>query len=139
MNTAMLLDKVTRMVELLKDARSVTGRLFFLRDPRTTRQVILLQRLLDRIQTSLISMRADFIEMVFPDEPAQADDSGPVTVRFFRRSTAEERSGALPFDRRHRIPDRRQLHTYIANDRRSGIADRRRKKQKRDAPRVRAM
>lgn len=135
----MLLEKFTRIADLLKDARSVAARLLFLRDPRTRNQVILLQRLLDRIQTSLISIRADFIEMVFPDEPAQADDSGPVTVRFFRRSTAEERSGALPFDRRHRIPDRRQLHTYIANDRRSGIADRRRKKQKRYALRVSAM
>jgi hypothetical protein len=139
MNTTMLLEKLTRIVELLKDARSVTARLFLLRNPRTTQQVIRLQRLLDRIQASLISMRTDFIEMVFPDEPAQADDSGPVTVRLFRRSIADEHSGALPFDRRHKIIDRRQLYTYIANDRRSGIADRRQKKQKWDAPQVSAM
>jgi hypothetical protein len=127
---AMFLEKFTQIVDLLKDARSVTARLLFLKDPRTTHQSILLQGLLDRIQTLVISMRADFIEMFFPDEPAKADDSGLATVRRFRRSTAEELSGAPPFDRRHLVNDRRRLHTYIANDPRSGIADRRRKKKK---------
>lgn len=129
----MLLDKFTKVISLLKDARSLCARLLLRKDPRTTHQVILLQKLLDRIQTSIISIRADFIEMVFPDKPVHANDTGRTTVPAFRSSSGAGRAGAPPFDRRHRSPDRRRLHTYLADDRRSGIADRRRKKPTRNA------
>jgi len=129
----MLLDKFTKVISLLKDARSLCARLLLRKDPRTTHQVILLQKLLDRIQTSIISIRADFIEMVFPDKPAHANDTGPTTVRAIRPSSGTGRSGALPLNRRQRSPDRRRLHTYLADDQRSGIADRRRKKPTRNA------
>jgi hypothetical protein len=129
----MLLDKFTKVISLLKDARSLCARLLLRKDPRTTHQVILLQKLLDRIQTSIISIRADFIEMVFPDKPVHANDTGPTTVRAFRSSSGAGRAGAPPFDRRYQSPDRRRLHTYLADDQRSGIADRRRKKPTRNA------
>jgi len=129
----MLLDKFTKVISLLKDARSLCARLLLRKDPRTTPQVILLQKLLDRIQTSIISIRADFIEMVFPDKPVHANDTKPTTVRAIRSSSGAGRTGAPPFDRRHWSPDRRRLHTYLAEDQRSGIADRRRKKPARNA------
>jgi hypothetical protein len=129
----MLLQRFTKVISLLKDARSLCARLLLRKDPRTAHQVILLQKLLDRIQSSIISIRADFIEMVFPDRPARANDTWPETLRVLRPLSGAGRSGAPPFDRRHRHPDRRRLHTYLAHDRRSGIADRRRMKPSRNA------
>jgi hypothetical protein len=131
----MQLEKFTKIIGLLKDARAVAGRLLFSGNAHAAAQIILLAGILDRIHASIISMRADFIELSIPNEPEGGNDSASAKVPFFRRSNAAARSGVIPFDRRRQTRDRRQLHTYIAADRRSGIADRRCKGQIRNAAR----
>jgi hypothetical protein len=131
----MQLEKFTKIIGLLKDARSVAGRLLFSGNARATAQIILLAGILDRIQALIISMRADLIELSLQKEQAGGNDSASAKVPFFRRSNDAARSGVIPFDRRRQTRDRRQLHTYIAADRRSGIADRRRRGQRQNAAR----
>jgi hypothetical protein len=131
---SLFLEKFTTAVALLKDARSINARLLMLGDPRTHHQAMLLQRILERVQALAVSMQADFIEMFFSDKPAKAEDLGPSAVPVFGRPIIKDRYGAPFFDRRHQLADRRQLRTYLANDPRSGIADRRRKKLERNAP-----
>lgn len=131
----MQVEKFNKIVALLKDARSVAARLLFSENARANSQIILLAGILDRTQALIISMRADFIEMAMSKAPAEGNDSAPAQVRFPRRSNGAARSDVIPFDRRRRDQDRRKLHTYIADDRRSGVADRRRRGQKQTATR----
>jgi len=49
----------------------------------------------------------------------------PVTL--FLRATDENRPEELRLERREGAKERRRLYTYIADDRRSGIADRRKR------------
>ena len=128
-------EKFNKVIALLKDARLVVARLLFSGNARANPQIILLAGILDRAQALIVSMRADFIEMVIPDSTAAGSDPAAGQVRFSRRPRAEGRSDVIPFDRRRRGPDRRTLHTYIADDRRSGVADRRRRGQRQTATR----
>jgi hypothetical protein len=91
---------------------------------------------LDQIQSLIISIRADFIEVVYF---SQSHPGTAVTAPRKPNCTATEpnkksvdgpRSNVVAFDRRRSIEDRRKLQTYLAQDRRSGIADRRRKRRK---------
>jgi hypothetical protein len=131
----MQFEKFSKIIALLKDARTIAARLLFSGNARVNPQIILLAGILDRAQALIASMRVDFIEMAIPKTPAAGNDSAPAQIRFPRRSNAAARSDVIPFDRRRRIRDRRQLHTYIADDRRSGIADRRRSGQRQNAAR----
>lgn len=49
-----------------------------------------------------------------------------------RMKLDENKSDVKQYNRRAEKADRRELHTFIAEDRRSGIADRRSTKRKRD-------
>jgi len=131
----MQFEKFNKVLALLKDARSVAARLLFAGNARANPQIILLAGILDRAQALIISMRADFIETVLPRTSAGGNGPAVAQVRFPRRPGAGARSDVIPFDRRRRDRDRRTLHTYIAADRRSGIADRRRRGQGRKATR----
>ena len=131
----MQFDKFNKVIALLKDARSVAARLLFSGNARANPQIILLAGILDRTQALIVSMRADCIEMAIPKMPAEDQDSAAAQVRFSRRPNAGARSDVIPFDRRRRDPDRRRIHTYIADDRRSGVADRRRRGQRQTATR----
>ena len=127
-------EKFNKVIALLKDARIFVARLLFSGNARANPQIILLAGILDRAQALIVSMRADFIEMVIPDSTAAEDkDSAAAPIGFSRRPNAGARSDVIPFDRRRRGPDRRTLHTYIADDRRSGVADRRRRGQRQTA------
>jgi len=131
----MQFEKFNKVIALLKDARSVAARLLFSGNARANPQIILLAGILDRTQALIVSMRADFIEMAIPKTPAEDKDAAAAPVGFFRRPNAGARSDVIPFDRRRRDPDRRRIHTYIADDRRSGVADRRRRGQRQTATR----
>jgi hypothetical protein len=131
----MQFEKFTKIIALLKDARTVAARLLFSGNVRANPQIILLAGILDRAQALIVSLRADFIEMVIPLTPTAENASNPARARFSGRSNAAGRSDVIPFDRRRRAQDRRRLYTYIARDRRSGIADRRRKQPQRNAAR----
>jgi hypothetical protein len=90
--------------------------------------------LLDRIQHLVVSLRADFIDLFYfrgahekgVSAPCGAD--GP-TENPPAKTGTERKPNVIPFDRRRMGGDRRRTHTYIAHDQRSGIADRRRRKQ----------
>jgi hypothetical protein len=131
----MQFEKFNKVLALLKDARYVAARLLFSGNVRANPQIILLAGILDRAQALIISMRADFIETVLPKTPAEENGPAAAPARFPRRTSAGMHSDIIPFDRRRRDLDRRTLHTYIADDRRSGIADRRRRGQGREAAR----
>jgi hypothetical protein len=128
-------EKFNKLIALLKDARSVAARLLFYGNARTNPQIILLAGILERAQSLATSMRADAIEMALLEAPAEVNGTTPATPRFPRRSGPGARSDIIPFDRRRRDQDRRQIHTFIAGDRRSGIADRRRRGQRPKASR----
>lgn len=131
----MQFEKFNKVIALLKDARSVAARLLFSGNARANPQIILLAGILDRTQALIVSMRADFIETAIPKTPAEGNDSAAAQIRFPRRPNTGARSDVIPFDRRRRDQDRRKLHIYIADDRRSGIADRRRRGQRLKATR----
>lgn len=126
-------EKFNKVIALLKDARSIAARLLFSGNARANPQIILLAGILDRAQALIVSMRADFIEMAIPKTAEEDKDSAAAPGRFPRRPATGARSDVIPFDRRRRGQDRRTLHTYIADDRRSGVADRRRRGQRRNA------
>lgn len=135
MDAGMQFEQFNKIIALLKDARSVAARLLFSGNARANPQIILLAGILDRTQTLIVSMRADFIEMAIPKTPVEGTGSASAQTRFPRQPSAGARSDVIPFDRRRRDRDRRKLHIYIAADQRSGIADRRRREQRQNATR----
>jgi hypothetical protein len=79
-------------------------------------------RLLDRLiymQTLNVSIRAELIEKLLPILPALSAETS--------RKIKKMADNVILFDRRRAGQERRELHTYLARDRRCGIADRRRR------------
>ena len=78
-----------------------------------------ISQLLERLvymQALNISIRAELTEKLLSLLPAGA-----------ARNKQKGADNLIAFDRRKYGPDRRSLHTYLARDRRCGIADRRRR------------
>lgn len=77
-------------------------------------------RLLDNLvqmQSLIISIRAELIKKMFSIHP---ELSREITNQIKRQA-----DNIILFDRRKANADRRKLHTYLSNDRRVGIANRR--------------
>jgi hypothetical protein len=77
-------------------------------------------RLLDNLvqmQSLIISIRAELIENVFSIDPE--------LPREITNQIKSEADNIILFNRRKANADRRKLHTYLSNDRRIGIANRR--------------
>jgi hypothetical protein len=133
----MLNEKFLKILTFLKEAKSIAAALTLPRDSRPSDQKLHLLRLLDRIQQLIVSLRADFIDLVYfrsPDEernPTPADRLATAD-NSSNEPGAEREAKVLLFNRRRARADRRQMHTFIACDRRSGIADRRRRRQRPD-------
>jgi DNA-binding MarR family transcriptional regulator len=75
--------------------------------------------ILVNMQTLNISIRSELIEKLFSARPDIADK--------IKKQIKNGKDNIILFDRRRSKPDRRKLHTFIFNDKRSGIADRRRR------------
>jgi hypothetical protein len=114
--------KFSEVIDSLKEARSLAHYLLFANPapkPETTSHFL---NLLDRIQSLVISIRADFIELFY-----SRAGGGRTNAPNGLNPTQGPGSKVIVFDRRRAGQDRRRVHTYIGCDRRSGIADRRRK------------
>lgn len=128
-------EKFLKIMMYLKEAKSVAAAITLPSDSRPDRQKLHLLGLLDRIQHLVVSLRADFIDL-FYFKPSY-EESASLPAAAAEKTTAadgadgERRLNVVPFNRRRIQQDRRQIPTFIARDRRSGIADRRRRGQDR--------
>jgi hypothetical protein len=128
------MEKFSRVIALIKEAKSVASSMLFSSLPPEITEKVRLLRLLHQIQALAVSIRADFIERVCfsqahpgnaaalprqPKRPTAVPDP---------RITEGLQANVVAFDRRRSVSDRRKMHTYLFRDRRSGIADRRRKR-----------
>ena len=75
--------------------------------------------MLVHMQSLNVSIRAELIEKLFS---IRIDLPHEILNQIKNRA-----DNIILFDRRRASPDRRTLHIYLANDRRSGIADRRKR------------
>ncbi len=132
-------EKFLRIITSLKEARSIAADMVISPEAQLSASKIHLIRLLDRIQRLVVSLRTDFIDLFYfrgpPDAEYAATFENEVPAAMpFDAAAAERRPNVVPFNRRRTKDDRRQLHTFLARDRRSGIADRRRRSQPRPDP-----
>lgn len=138
MDEGMSSEKFFRIITYLKEAKSVTSGMTLPSDSRFNSQRLHLLGMLDRIQHLVVSLRADFIDLFYfksPYEAAapEASDFEKSSEQFPGPPGGERRSNVVSFDRRRRATDRRQLNTFLARDRRSGIVDRRQRRGEHDA------
>ena len=115
----MKLNKVGSIVLLLQEASRIACDLQFGKNHQRDQAEIDLLSILFKVQSQVISMKAKRYLKQFVAENSQSGIKSP-----------RDEGGAdiIRLDRRQDKGDRRKLRTYIADDRRSGFADRRRKK-----------
>lgn len=125
-------EKFFKIMMYLKEAKSVASAITLPPDSRPNRQKLHLLGLLDRIQHLVVSLRADFIDLFYfkpayeEGAPMPAESAKP-SAPAWDEADDERRLNVVPFNRRRTRQDRRQIPTFIARDRRSGVADRRRR------------
>jgi hypothetical protein len=131
----MLLDKFSKLIALVTEARTIVNDLLWNKEPAPAVKHVYLLGMLAQIQSILVSMRAQVLEKMVsghsPPAPPRADPEERFLEKlsFYRRAlSAPRRANVIAFERRRNAADRRVLPTYLARDRRSGIADRRRKR-----------
>ncbi len=130
-------EKFFRIITYLKEAKSVASAMSLPSDSRFNSQKLHLLGMLDRIQHLVVSLRADFIDLFYFKSPyeagaAEAPDIDEASGGLPEPPTGERWSNVVSFDRRRRAADRRQLNTFLARDRRSGIVDRRQRRRGQD-------
>lgn len=115
----MKLNKVEALNSLLEKASGMLADLKLGENHQEGQAEIELLSLLFAIQSAVVSIRAERCLGQFVAEDPEPVQKGP-----------PDRVGAdiIPWNRRQFRGDRRKLRTYLADDRRTGIADRRRKK-----------
>jgi len=118
----MKIDNLKKLNEILAESRMFARDLSLSKGTTLYRKIMKLLILLVKIQALTTSIRADCIEELlsmnpnFPDAISRRENSSQGKI--------------IDFDRRRSKAERRKLHTYLANDRRSGIADRRKRIKK---------
>jgi hypothetical protein len=131
-------EKFLRIITSLKEAKSIASDMVRSSNAQTSAQKIHLLRLLDRIRHLVVSLRTDFIDLFYfrgpPDAEYATTSESETAAMHLGEAAAERWPNVVPFNRRRAKDERRQLHTFIARDRRSGIADRRRRSQSRPDP-----
>jgi hypothetical protein len=135
MEAGMSSEKFLAIMTSIREAKSVASEMTLPPDSRPNVQKLHLLRLLDRVQQLIVALRADFIDWVYFRSPDEARNPTPAD----RLATADHSSNepvvereakVFLFDRRRTRTDRRGMHTFLARDQRSGIADRRRRRPK---------
>lgn len=115
----MELNRVGSIVSLLQEGSRIASSLQFGKNHQAGQAEIDLLSLLFQVQSQVISIRAErCIEQFTAENPQGELKSWP----------DGEGAGIIQWERRQNKGDRRKLRTYIANDRRMGFADRRKKK-----------
>lgn len=130
-------EKFITIITCLKEARSAAAALTLPPESRPNAHKLHLLWLLDRIQHLVVSLRADFIDLFYFKSPYEQDApalfDGATAEMSPEQPRTEREPKVVPFDRRRARADRRKLRTFLARDRRSGLADRRRRGQCRAA------
>ena len=118
----MKIDKLNKLYEILVEARTAAQDLQLSRGTSFYRKIIRLLVLLVKMQSLTTSFRADCIDELLSMNPNFPDHMG------LRENLSQGK--IIDFDRRRLKTERRKLQTYLAKDRRSGIADRRKRIKK---------
>ena len=118
----MKIDNFKELNEVLAEARMVVRDLSLSKGTTLYRKIMKLLILLVKMHSLTISVRADCIEELLSMNPNFPED-----ISLVKNSS---QGNIIDFDRRRSKAERRNLLTYIANDRRSGIADRRKRIKK---------
>lgn len=127
----MNIDKFTEIFEIIKKAISTIDISLKSKSSLTYEEKVDLLELLLQTQSLHTSLRSDFIEQTkYIDQSLQDLMSNIQKLRDQLVLNSgitpdNNQSNLILFDRRQGTEDRRQLHTYIEKDRRSGISDRR--------------
>jgi hypothetical protein len=111
------IDKLMKLRLILKEIIFITKNTEFKNDNQLSVKICQLLSMLVHMQSLNISIRTELIENFFSIRPD-----------FPHEITNQIKNGVdniILFDRRKANPDRRKSHTNLANDRRIGIADRR--------------
>jgi hypothetical protein len=111
-------DKLLKLLYLLTELIIITKDAEFKNDNQLSEKIRQLLDMLVHMQSLNISIRAELIAKLFSIRPDRQD-----------KIMNTIKNGAdiiVLYDRRKVNQDRRKLHTYLANDQRIGIANRRR-------------
>jgi len=135
----MNINKISEIFNIINDAISKVDISLKKGQSLEYEEKVQLFELLAQMKSRLNACRADFIEHIhFLNSSLEEhlEKIGDMRDQLLSDSGIHFKEGAdnlIQFDRRRTIKDRRKLKTFIANDRRSGIADRRKKTFKRFA------
>jgi len=116
------LDKLLKLRSILNEIISITRDAQFNNSDQLPVKIYQLLDMLVHMQSLNISVRTELIEKFISIRPDLS-----------HKIKSQLKNGAdiiVLYDRRKVNPDRRKLHTFLANDRRSGIAERRKITQK---------
>jgi hypothetical protein len=116
---ALFSDNISKLNKILKDFLYLARDAEFKDENQQSAKICRLLDMLVHMQALNISIRAELIKRLFSLRVALPDK----IMGRIRNSAGN----TTKFDRRRSGTDRRKLHTYLANDPRSGIADRRSK------------
>lgn len=131
----MILEKFQKLITLTTEARAIVNDMLWKKDPSPGVKEVYLLGMLAQIQSLAVSIRAYVIETLAAAPQSETDSAGSAEeqfmgkLAFYREALSAPRAAnVIPFERRRAPVERRMTHTYLARDRRSGIADRRRRK-----------
>jgi len=115
-------DNLLKLRSIISKIILIAKDIEFKNDNQLSEKIYQIMDMLVHMQSLVISARAELIQKLFAIRP-----------HLPHKTINQVKNGAdniILFDRRKPNPDRRNLHTYLANDRRSGIADRRKRARK---------
>ena len=121
-NAKMKIDNLIKLNEILAESAISARDLALLEGTTLYRKIMKLLVLLVKVQAVTTSIRADCIEEILSLNPDFPNDMS--------HEENLDQAKIIVFNRRRSRPERRKLHTYLAVDRRSGIADRRKRNKK---------
>jgi len=119
------LDKLLKLRSILNEIISITRAAEFNKRDQLPVKIFQLLDMLVHMQSLNISIRTELLEKFFSMRPDLSHK-----IINLKKNGADT---IILFDRRRVNPDRRKLRTYLATDRRIGIADRRKSAQNRRA------
>jgi hypothetical protein len=111
------LDNLLKLRSIFNEILLITKDTDFKNDTQLSGKICQLLDTLVHMQSLNISIRSELIEKMFSIRP----DLPHEIINQIKKGT----DNIILFDRRKVKPDRRKLHTYLAKDRRTGIANRR--------------
>jgi hypothetical protein len=115
----MKFDKLIKLNELLDEAKTVAEDLSLSMGKPLYRKIMKLLIMLMKMHALITSIRSECIEDLLSLNPDFPDD-----IKFENNLSQDK---IVAFDRRRSKTERRKLSTYLSKDKRSGLADRRKR------------